>query len=267
MRSRKHHHTPQFYLRHFAEPMFGKAIRVFDRKNAAWDKAPRTPKGVGWEWDLHSWTNYDGQAVDDFEQFLTEQVDTPAAPALRKAATGHEHLTEKDRELIALFIGFAGARCRELMNTCETAYFKEMPDEKHADLAEVAALWSDAVKKPLTERDVVRGGFLDAIHSCALLLRDQILTLTWQFIRTPRQLPFVVSDWPVWRQKFGTFSIVSFPISSEIALVMSDCPDFGVPDDPIKNVIEMNKQTIDRARSFIVCHQDSFPGDENLKSW
>ena len=54
-RSRKHHHTPRFYLQQFAEPMFGNSIKVFERDKGAWDKAPRTPKGIGWAWDLYSW--------------------------------------------------------------------------------------------------------------------------------------------------------------------------------------------------------------------
>src|SRR5262249_13033353 len=159
-RSRKHHHTPVFYLQQFAEPMFGKSIKVFECDKGAWDKAPRTPKGIGWAWDLYSSVNLHGKHVDDFERFLTDEVDTQTAPAMKKAARDPESLNSRERELVALFIGFAAARTRGLLETTEEQYFERLSNEESARLGVVSKMWSDALKRPIINRDVVVGGFL-----------------------------------------------------------------------------------------------------------
>jgi hypothetical protein len=61
--------------------------------------------------------------------------------------------------------------------------------------------------------------------------------------------------------------LLSFPISSEVALVTSDHPGFHVPDNLIENVAVINRQTIAKASIFVVGHKTSFPGDECLKEW
>ena len=166
-----------------------------------------------------------------------------------------------------MFIGFAMARTPGLLDTTKEQYFDRLSKEESGGLSVLAKVWSDEIKRPVSSRDVVIGGLLDAMIHSAMNLRDRILPWNWHFIRTPRHLPFVVSDWPAWGQRYGGFYMLSFPISSEVALITSDCPDVGLPDDAVRNVAEVNKQTMSRASTFVVCHQESFPGDDSLDMW
>jgi hypothetical protein len=153
------------------------------------------------------------------------------------------------------------------MHNCEENYFENLPEEDIADLDSIAKRWEELVRKPVSGRDVVKGGFFDALINRGLAWRDRILGFKWHFMHTARHEPFIISDWPVWGHQYEEWYMVSFPVSSELAMVASDHPHFGIPDNGIRNVIEMNKQTLHRAGRFIACHQESFPGDDLLAAW
>jgi hypothetical protein len=83
-------------------------------------------------------------------------------------------------------------------------------------------------------------------------------------------MPLITTDWPAFGRKFGQneeFAVLSFPVSSEVALVMCNHPGFGLPGDLVRNVVEMNTERLHKAKNFVVCHQDSFPGDKLLNKW
>ena len=120
--SSRHHHNPELLLRQFAEPMFSDNIRVFEKKIGRWDPNRRTPNGVGWARHLNSSWDLDGTRHDRFEQHLTENVDTPCAAVLKKAAVDWEGLTGDDLGHIAHFMGYLAARSRGLMENAEKAH-------------------------------------------------------------------------------------------------------------------------------------------------
>jgi hypothetical protein len=59
--------------------------------------------------------------------------------------------------------------------------------------------------------------------------------------------------------------LVSFPVSREVALIITD-GTFRPPPKGIDRVAAMNRQTMARAREFVVSWKESFPGDEFLPS-
>ncbi|HEV3385146.1 MAG TPA: DUF4238 domain-containing protein, partial [Gemmata sp.] len=175
--SKRHYDTPEFYLRQFAEPMFSESLRVFERKKGRWDPNRRTPKGIGWNRFLYSSYNFSGERVDHFEHFLTEYVDTPCAPVMKKAAIDPSNLTREEQELFALYVGFAAARTRNLIESVETQHLKTNPTDE-----ELLKLWCETIKKPIssdTDRQLLRTSLFGAVVLCAVSWQLRILSWKW----------------------------------------------------------------------------------------
>lgn len=109
--SRRQHFIARFYLRNFGEPMFADNLCVDDLQKRRWEK--RTPDGVGWSKRLRSMIETDGTRTDDFDKYLKLQVEDPAAPALKKLATGGA-LDSVERAAAALFIAITARTFPEL---------------------------------------------------------------------------------------------------------------------------------------------------------
>jgi hypothetical protein len=263
--SERHHHSPQFHLKQFAEPMFSESLRVFERKTGRWDPNRRTPKGVGWRPFLYSEYNLSGERVDDFEQFLAENVDTPCSPALKKAALNPMNLTDEERTLVALFVGFQMARTPNLIEGVEKQHLATNPTDER-----LLKLWCQTIKRPFTsdiDSKLLKTSLFDAVVVCALRWQQRILPWRWHFLSTTRDAPFITSDWPSFGNRDDRYHLLTFPISSEVALLTSDHPDVGVPDRGVENIKIINGRTLNKATRFVVCHKDSFPGDEMLEEW
>jgi hypothetical protein len=85
-------------------------------------------------------------------------------------------------------------------------------------------------------------------------------------IQTTRERPFITSDRPVFAQwdREDDVRMVSFPVSSEFALIIINGGKFNEARDPTNEAVVMNRQTLDRARKFVVTCKEAFPGDELL---
>src|SRR5713226_2238310 len=121
--ARRQHFIARFYLRNFAEPMFSDNLSVYDMGKQRWER--RSPDGVGWFPHLCSMIDMEGNRTDDFDQFVKQQVEDPAAPALKKLATG-EALDPGDRAAVALFVALTAARSPEMMNGVFTEYVGDL---------------------------------------------------------------------------------------------------------------------------------------------
>ena len=268
--SKRHHYSPEFYLKQFAEPMFGRSIRVFERKTGRWDSTRRTPSGIGWDYRLYSMRDdASGEWLDNFESFLTEHVDTPAAPAMKKAAINPTCLTDHERRMVALFVGFAAARNKGLLEQVEMDM--PAPPVGHDELLR---LWCESTYVPVSleaQLQMMKPSLLAAVAYSALKWqqRKRILGKQWRwyFIETTRNAPFITSDWPAAGEFDSGYSLLSFPISSQVALLASDHPEFAISHRGIENVRALNARTLWRATRFVVCHKDSFPGDDQLTAW
>jgi len=224
-RSRRHHYIAQFYLRNFAEPMYGEDLWVYERGSCRWEE--RTTRGVGWYPHLFTMFDNFGERTDAFERFLTEQVESPAAPALRKAAASPERLTADDREALAMFVGVTVARTPAMLGTTRQSYLNNLPRNEGLELTRLSRLWAQYVSLPQDrdpKDDFTKPSALGAVLVWAVSLRDRMLAWEWHFIRTSRDRPLVTSDWPVYAEKHPTCDVrfIQFPISAEIALVVND---------------------------------------------
>ncbi|MCH8824805.1 MAG: DUF4238 domain-containing protein [Planctomycetes bacterium] len=267
--SRRHHFIAQFYLRNFAEPLYSDNIQVYDRTTCRWER--RTPRGVAWFPHLYAMFDERGERTDDFEAFLGEHVENAAAPALRHAAEFPDSLSQNHREAIALFIGVTAVRTPTMMDVTQEAYISSLPTRDLKDLDALVSLWCSITGQSFPDGDDARRKFLmpslfGAILLWAYSMRDRLLNWKWTFIRSSSDRPFITSDWPVFAQhdEPAETRFVSFPISSEVALLVNSAGTVRQDRNPLEDVRAINRQTMDRASQFIVCRQQSFPGEECL---
>jgi hypothetical protein len=266
-KSRRHHYIAEFYLRNFTEPMFGRNLFVYERKTHKWD--PRTPKGIGWFPHLYTMLDDFGERTTYFEKFLADHIETPIAPIMKKAATAPEQLTHIERENIAMFIGVTAARTPSMVKETLDEYFDDLPIDDIAELKDLVKVWCSITGRNYTAKsknDFMKPSMFRAILIWAASLRDRLIKWNWTFIRTARNRPFITSDSPVLAQKQGDIRLVTFPISSEISVVICNT-SLANKTDRENDVITMNRGTMQDAKEFVICHMNSFPCDTFIKTW
>jgi len=210
-------------------------------------------------WEIRVYTMFGdfGERTDAFEQFMTQEIENPAGPALRQATATPEKLTSEEREAIALFMGVAAARTPAMMGITTPAYCDRLPARELHDLSETACLWAKYVGLPEgkdARAEFMKPSAFGAVLIWATSFRDRLLGWDWHFVRTTRQMPFVTSDWPVYAEKDPTSGVrfVQFPISAEIALVANSAGALRQNRDPKEDIKAMNRGTLQQAREFVV---------------
>lgn len=266
--ARRQHFIARFYLRNFAEPMFSDNLCVYDMRKQRWEN--RSPDGVGWFPHLCSMIDMQGNRTDDFDQFLKHQVEDPAAPALRTLATGGA-LDPAERAAVALFIALTAARSPEMMNGVVTEHLGGLAPAARAELDDLVKLWCGWTAKPYDSRshnEFLKPSSFGAIWVWSQSLQSRLLKWEWHLVQTTRNRPFVTSDRPVFAQwdREQNVRLVSFPVSSEFALVVTTGGEFNQARDRTNEAVAMNRQTFDRASEFVVASKVAFPGEEFLAS-
>jgi hypothetical protein len=264
--ARRQHFIARFYLRNFAEPMFSDSLCVYDMRKQRWER--RSPDGVGWFPHLCSMIDMEGNRTDEFDQFLKQQVEDPAAPALRKLATG-ETLDRDDRAAVALFIALTAARSPEMMNSLVTEHLGGLTPAARAELDEVVKLWGGWTGKPYgssSHSEFLKPSSFGAIWVWSKSLRCRLLEWQWHLVQTTRDRPFVTSDRPVFAQWDRQQDVrrVSFPVSSEFALIVISGGQLNEGRDRANEITALNRQTLNRATEFVVACRETFPGAEFL---
>lgn len=270
--SKRQHFIAQFYQRNFADPMFSDNIRVYEAKTRSWNDKRRTPKGIGWFPHLYNVVAEDGHRTDAFERFLGKFIDGKAEAAMKKAAKEPDRLSNQQRDLIALFVGFAAARTPGIMHSTQEDSLAELPKERAKELDEMARDWCVSVGKSHNEssmREFLKPSLLNAVVSSALSMRKRLLQLQWYFVRTNANEPFITSDWPVFAEydSSSDVRVVSFPLSSESALIATSLTLDNSQLKDALSVAAINRQTLSRAKEFLICRQTSFPADADLAEW
>lgn len=269
-RARRQHFVSRFYLRNFAEPMFTDTLQVYERKKGCWER--RTPKGVGWAPHLYTMTGMDGCRTDEFDLFLKQKVEDPAAPALKKMAQSHR-TNEQEQSAIALFIGLTAARSPDMMKQIPAKYVQKLSDSERQELDVITRAWCERTGQKYETNlntEILKPDIFLSMWRWAKSLQHRFLHWQWDIRQTTRDKPFVTSDRPVfmmWDQK-QDIRFVSFPVSSEVALIISN--NVGRPrenPDHEQEVRDMNRRTMDRANDFIAACDRSFPGDSFLPEW
>ncbi len=267
-KSRRHHYIARFYLKNFTEPMFGNNLFVYESKTQKWE--PRTPNGVGWFPNLYYMFDNSGEKTDAFEKFLNEYIETPLTPIMRKAATEPDTLTIKERESIAMFIGVTTARTPSAMKDITNRFFSGLPANDIGEVEKNTRLWCSVTNRNYTAKskeEFLKPSVFGAILVWAASLRTRIIQWNWTFIRTNRDCPFITSDSPALLQKTeNNIRIVTFPISSEIAVVISNM-ELRANRDSMQDVAAMNRGTLENAKEFVICCKKNFPCDSFLSQW
>lgn len=267
--SRQHHFLAQCYLCNFAQPIFSKQLRVYRRDTQCWK--PVAPRGIAWVPHLYQMITDAGESTDAFEKFLGREVESPAAPALKKAALGFP-LSDAERAALALFLAITAARTPNMMATCLDKCLVDLTDEERDHVEKDVQYWTRSINRSpdiSSCREFLKPALFAGILYWAASLRYRLLRWKWSFITTTRDLPFITSDWPVFAAISGSGRslVVSFPISSEIALLVYEGGTLLEGRLALEDVRTMNRQTFAKASEFVVCHQESFPGDEVLTEW
>jgi hypothetical protein len=211
----------------------------------------------------------EGNRTDDFDQFLKQQVEDPAAPALRKLATGGT-LDPAERAAVALFLALTAARSPNMMNGVVTEHLEGLAPAARAELDELVKLWCGWTRKPYDSKshsEFLKPSSFGAIWVWSQSLQRRLLEWEWHLIQTTRDRPFVTSDRPVflqWDQQQGA-RLVSFPVSSEFALIVISGGQFNEARDRTNEAAAINRQTMDRANEFVVACKENFPADTALE--
>lgn len=263
--AKNQHYLARFYLRNFAEPMFSNKLCYYDLRKHSWES--RSPEGVGWYPHLCSMIDVEGNRTDHFDQFLKLNIEDPAAPVMKKLATG-ETIELNERAAVARFIALTTFRTPEMLNNVTKSHLEEQSPSARAELDSAIRFWRELVGKrhiPNEHLEFLKPTLFDAIAFQTDSLAKRLLKWQWNTIRTSRDQPFVTTDWPTLGEKEGNLHLVTFPISSEIALVISSGGPIVNPTDHTQMVRAMNLGTLHRSTVFVVACKESFPGDEFLE--
>jgi hypothetical protein len=259
----KQHFVAQFYLRNFTDPMFSNNLHVYRFGERRWRS--NSPKQIGWLSDHYSMIKMDGERSDEFDKFLNRYVEEPGAPAMKKLAMGEE-IDADERSAVAAFIALTAARSPQLMNAALTQHQESLSSDARAEQEEIIKCWCELTRGPYdlkAHAAFLKPSQFGAIWVWLRSLQQRLLQWSWNLVRTTSDQPFVTSDRPVFARRWeGGAGIVSFPVSSEVALVFVQGIQFREPPDA---VCRINQQTLVNAKDFVAACKDSFPGDDLLK--
>jgi hypothetical protein len=263
----RQHWLARFYLKQFAEPMFSDNLCVYEFAKRTWDTT-RTPKGVGWSPHLCSMLDMDGSRTDQYDQFFKVQIEDPAAPAMRKLAVG-EQISDAEREAVALFVGLTYARGPDLLNGVTTQYLGELDESQRKELDQFTKQWCEITNKDIDQNSLahfVKPGVLMAIWVWSKSIQQRLIRWKWRLIRTTREMPFVTTDRPLMaeREVDQDVGLVTFPVSSEIALMMFTGGVLNPNRDPAEEIRQINLRSIYGAKRFVIACRNAFPGDDAL---
>ncbi len=264
--ARRQHFIARFYLRNFADPVFSDNLYVYDMRKRRWET--RTPSGVGWFRHLCSMIDMQGNRSDEFDRFLKLNVEDSAAPALKKLAM-RGSLDASERAAVALFVALTAARSPELMSSVMTARLDNLAADDRAELDAVVKQWCGWIGKPYSSKshsEFLKPSSFGAIWIWSQSLQRRLLQWEWHLVHTTRDRPFVTSDRPVFAQwdQDQDVRLVSFPVSSEVALVVIAGGQFNEARDRTNEAYAVNRQTMERASEFVVACKESFPADDYL---
>ncbi|MCA9242346.1 MAG: DUF4238 domain-containing protein [Phycisphaerales bacterium] len=266
--SRRQHYIARFYLRNFSEPPLSDSLCVYDLRKRRWER--RTPLGVGWFPHLCSETQMDGTRSDAFDQFLKLKVEDPAAPALRKLASG-ACLDASERAAISMFIALTAARSPRQIAAVVDRHLAKLTNADRVELDASVRLWCECTGTRLDSKaygEFLKPSSFGAIWAWSINLHMRLLQWEWRLVHTTRESPFITSDRPVLAQwdKRQDVRLVTFPISSEVALVIFSGGQFNEGRCRSIETRSMNCGTMERATDFVVSCNQTFPGADLLAS-
>lgn len=207
---KKHHFLPVFLLRNFARA--DGLVFVYDREKD-WQVRRDIPENLAREKYLYApeVSDEDGRDPKDdfFETWLADEIDAPAAPAIRRlvAGAGVSDLTSAEAHAVADFIALLDMRIPavrdRLVPQFNAAALTGISDNKQT----IKALKESGhrvslgkIKKTVRRqreeiaRELAKPGWLDFMKNTRRLARLNIKDRRWLMLEAPGGLEFCTSD-------------------------------------------------------------------------
>jgi hypothetical protein len=247
----------------------------------------QTPDNTAIEKNLYA---VDGIDVNVFEDFLSDQIESPAVNALKELQKG-QLPSNNDRLVLAKFFGFMLVRTPSYKASNEQPFEREsnMLLKLYVQHKECFQNWCNKYEginnQPIAKdierlrQEILNGKYilkphhnfsLNTIGKLGLSIDSYLLNMKWIMIKAPKGYFFLTSDNPVIitnPECNGFYSTglgqentrVFIPISKEIGLLMVNLDIDGFDNQSIDNNSEivghMNKAIILFASKFIFSHK------------
>ncbi len=216
---RQQHYIPRFYLSGFVDP----SIFARDRKEVIWvyergkDVRRSSPEKEARQRDYYTFEQSGFRNVEIEEWF--GKLEAAVAPIISNLATSPRHVTESEKQILALFIGTMQMRTpagRYFSDNRTEPLASKLMKEAAADPAKFRAFVEENYLVPSDEeefdleevrRDILagRGDELAARDDLKLLsiieigkmVADVLLSMNWQTFCSGERESFLISDDPV----------------------------------------------------------------------
>jgi hypothetical protein len=207
-RSKRHHSVPQEHLRRFT----GEDGLLYQYQRGDGTVRRVSPTNAAVESYLYAPGDGPDPRADDVEAFLSEKIEGPAIPALRKLADGDPELSDEERHRVALYIAFQEQRvpamrdrildfAKEIaMDLMRTAPYREDFESMCREIGEDP----DEVRRG--QKLLEEGGmtlemsnrlWLSIFLDVSVKLASLIVSMRWLIADAPTGFEFVTSDRPV----------------------------------------------------------------------
>ncbi len=286
----EHHFVPQFYLKGFCDPAsVPKNPRVWVANLAARRVEYRAPKSIAKGTGYNAVPGLDDATRESAEQ-LFSQMETVAAPAVRKLLRGATELTGQEWVDLLFFAAFLAVRTPFVRDTLEK-FFGDIardvltlsashPDHYHRTMRE--AVRGDLTAEEIEESRLLalRPGALKVRAKAALSLLatfqgangavyPAFSRMRWAILRPQSGLFFLSSDNPVsWADPtprppaygghgLGTRNVqVTFPIGPRVCLLGTWEGPVGPMEVGPGDVEQINRRRVGFAVSQVFAHQE-----------
>lgn len=275
---RNHHVTPRIYLKGFTTGSGQPFVWVYTRglpynpgdKNGS-NPRKRSITAAGVERDFYADINNDG--TPDFESFENklESLEKPADPIFQKLRA-RQMISPQEKYVFACYIvqmhrrvQAGRERVRKLL--AQGAYEPSAEIFQKLNLRDLPATRA-TVRAVMDSWAQKRGSDIQVHNRITAAANDSILitvleNMVWSFYTAPKGHGFLTSDNPVFISKqFGlgkNVSEVSFPISSDVALVASWSRFLkeGFSETTSQVLKELNRRTVSEASRFVYFSENS----------
>lgn len=265
---KRHHYVPQCYLKNFADEKG--MIWVFDRKTKEYRKQSIADTAV--QNHYYRIKTKDGEYSTDVEKFFST-LEAEASVIIGKLVRV-EKVSQRDKEVLALFISFQRARVpdfEKLMNEADEKMMKRINEMKFHSIEATEAILKDFAEKADVgkKHDVTPEEMFEFIkegrysvnfpreHSIKTMLNmgyelsGYFLQMDWLFLYAPNGSSFITSDSPYtlvppadnnpnsfWGAGVGILTPGSkkiFPVAPNVILIMGDHGDMVVSGKAPRN--------------------------------
>lgn len=287
IRKKKNHYLAQVYLKGFCGQ--NDMIWTYNKcnPNTPYCRKPENTAIINNFYAIH-YTD-----TNAFENFLADQIESPAAKALKALQTTGQVPSDDDKHRLALFLAYMLVRTPAYRTFYEPQFNKEISTllQLNAKDKEHFQRWADDYetihKEPIANdveqlrQEILDGKYKTEVHpnfslyimqklgsNCA----DLLLSMKWIIIKSPEDLYFLSSDNPIivtnpncmgfYSPGLGLENTRIFvPISKRVGLLMVRLDEDKLDNKIISNSSEivknMNKTLVYAAAEFIFAHEQS----------